>query len=110
VPYRKEETGMRTLAISCLVAGLVLEALVLTAIVQTRSAVSKGGDVITLAGDGMPINVGGETKTFAKGTYVMTREGLLRLRWHWVMKNAYATVPAPLALVAVGLYVYRRRA
>jgi hypothetical protein len=99
---------MRTVLIVVVTVVVVLELLAIAAIVQTRSAMSRGGDVITMAADGIPVNVGGETRTYSKGTYVMTGAGLERLRWHWVLKYAYATVTLPLAVAALGIYLLRR--
>jgi hypothetical protein len=87
--------GMLTKTI--LIAGLLLEILVLAAIYDTYQKTSTGGDIVHIHGQ-VPFTVDKVQKTYSPGTYVMTRDGLVRVYWYWVYQYWYLTVTLPIVL------------
>ena len=91
-----------------LVAGLLLEILVLAAICDTYQKTSTGGDIVHIKGQ-VPFTVDNVQKTYSPGTYVMTREGLVRLYWYWVYQYWYLTVTLPIVFVLVFWWLSSRK-
>jgi hypothetical protein len=91
-----------------LVIGLVLEVLVLVAIYDTHQKTSTGGDIVTFKVQA-PVTINNEQKTYSPGTYVMTREGLVRLYWYWVYQYWYLTATLPIVLVFVFWWLSSRK-
>lgn len=89
-----------------IVLGVALEVLVLVNAQDTRKKVSAGGDIFHNQVEGLPMNVGGEKRMLAKGTYVVTRQGPVLLPWYWVYEYLYltASLPIVMALIFFGLY------
>ena len=96
---------MKSIGVVLVAVAVVLEALVISGPSTTpRHDVERRGRDY----DGQRRDPDWWTGCLAKGTYVMTNAGLVRLPWHWLLRYAYATVPAPLAIAALGIYLARR--
>ncbi len=100
----------RTGFIGCVVVCLVLEALVVASILNTRSRITQGGDVFHNEVDGLPLNVGGQDRPLPRGTYVVTATGPVRLPFYWVYKYALILLVLPIVMVSGSFWIYRRRA
>ena len=99
---------MKKIFIVLVVAGFILEALVLTGIYDTKGKVSSGGDIFHNKVENLPLQVGGGTRILAKGTYVVTREGPLLLPWYWVYQFWYVTAILPLLMMVAAVVLYFR--
>ncbi len=91
------------LAIFC----LFVEALALVKIQDISQRISGGGDVVTFASDGVTMKIDGQDRTFNKGTYVMTSDGLVPLQWYWVYQYWYLTATLPIVAALLLLLAYR---
>ena len=91
-----------------LVIGLLLEILVLVAIYDTHQKISTGGDIVHIKGQ-VPFTVDNVQKTYSPGTYVLTRDGLVRVSWYWVYQYWYLTVTLPIVLVLVFWWLSSRK-
>jgi len=101
----------RTILVLVVVIGVVLEVLILTSMSSTRKAVASGGDIFHNQVDNLPVAVGGETRLLPQGTYVVTNQGPVLLRWYWIYQYWYLTAPLPIVLIvgALGLEFRRRK-
>lgn len=93
-----------------IVLGVVLEVLVLVSVQDTRKKVAEGGDIFHNQVEGLPVNIGGEKRMLAKGTYVVTRQGPVLLPRYWVYEYWYLTASVPIVLALISLGLYFRRA
>lgn len=91
-----------------LVIGLLLEILVLVAIYDTQRNISTGGDIVTFESQA-PLTFNDVQKTYSPGTYVVTREGLVRLYWYRIYQYSYLTVPLPIVLALLLWWLSSRR-
>ena len=94
-----------------LVLLLAAEGVVLYGVYDTWDKKTRfpGGDIVHIDVDSFEIDIGGQIQTVGRGTYVMTRQGLLRLDWYWFYKYWYVSVPLPLVLVSILLLARRPR-
>ncbi|MBI2956015.1 MAG: DUF2007 domain-containing protein [Acidobacteria bacterium] len=98
------------MGIGLIVFGIVLEALVLAGILDTLSIIQRapGGDIVTFTDD-MVVSVNGVPHTFARGTYKLTPQGFVHMRWYWLYRYGPLSIPSPLVLVGVGLWLMFRK-
>jgi hypothetical protein len=100
----------KTIFVSGLVICLALEALVTISIYSTRSDLLSGGDVFHNQTDGLPVDIDGKPRILDKGTYVVTRNGPVRLPWYWLYEYGYLSVSLPIVLAIGFVLLYRRSA
>jgi hypothetical protein len=91
-----------------LVLGILLEMLVLVALYDTQRKISTGGDIVHFQVEA-PVKINNEQRMYSAGTYVMTRDGLVRLSWYWVYQYWYVTVPLPIVLALFLWWISSRR-
>lgn len=91
-----------------LVVGLLLEILVLVAIYDTYRKTSTGGDIVHIEGQ-VPFTIDNVQKTYSPGTYVMTRDGLVRLYWYRVYEYWFLTATLPIVLALFLWWLSSRR-